>query len=310
MKAIMYHYIREYNKSTPNFRYLDFYSFKNQLDFFKKEYDFVNKEEWQNFTQYGIMPKKKGKVVLTFDDGLIDHYNYVFNELHKRRLWGIFYITSKPYIEKEILDVHKIHLLCSIYNGKDLLNYTKSIIPNNFLNDENIFLESNKKLIYQNQLNSDEITNFKKILNYYLGNKYKNNIINKICKKFPVLFDSNSFYLTKKQIFEMEDNGMIIGSHTINHTLMKKLDFNLQYKEIVNSFSFLKKICKLDYKTYCHPYGGINSYNDDTIKILNEESVEYSFSVESREINRQDYINNKQTLPRFDCNEFMYGKVS
>ena len=50
-------------------------------------------------------------VVLTFDDGLKDHYNFVYPELKRRGLWGIFYIPTGQYKNKKILDVHRIHLL-------------------------------------------------------------------------------------------------------------------------------------------------------------------------------------------------------
>ena len=45
MKAIMYHYVREFNKNLPNFRFLHINDFKKQLDFFEKKYGFVSKDE-------------------------------------------------------------------------------------------------------------------------------------------------------------------------------------------------------------------------------------------------------------------------
>ena len=48
------------------------------------------------------------------------HFDYVFPELLNRNLWGIFYIPTGPYQSGQILDVHKIHLLCGAFDGKEL----------------------------------------------------------------------------------------------------------------------------------------------------------------------------------------------
>ena len=55
-------------------------------------------------------------------------------------------------------------------------------------------------------------------------------------------------------------------------------------KEIDSSIDFLKTIINYDHKTYCHPYGGRISYNEDTFRVLNEKGVRYAFSVENRDI--------------------------
>ena len=49
---------------------------------------------------------------------------------------------------------------------------------------------------------------------------------------------------------------------------------------------------------------------EDTIDILGTEQVMYSFSIESRDITKNDLEISYQFLPRFDCNEFPFGKAS
>ena len=99
-----------------------------------------------------------------------------------------------------------------------------------------------------------------------------------------------------------------MGSHTVNHPVMSKLDFDTQKKEIIDSFDFLDSIINLSNKVYCHPYGGSYSFNDNTITLLNELNIDYAFSVANRNINLKDVRENKYALPRYDCNQFSYGK--
>ena len=120
MKAVMYHYVRPFDPEFPNFKNLHIDDFKQQLNFFEEEYGFITKQEFIQCLKNG---KTKEGVILTFDDGLSCHSNYVFNELKEKNLWGIFYIPTLPYVEKKIIDVHRIHLLLGKENSQEVLDY-------------------------------------------------------------------------------------------------------------------------------------------------------------------------------------------
>jgi peptidoglycan/xylan/chitin deacetylase (PgdA/CDA1 family) len=87
----------------------------------------------------------------------------------------------------------------------------------------------------------------------------------------------------RDQIAEIAAENMLIGSHTRSHPVMSKLSVDEQSVEIESSFAFLSSICKLPLRTYCHPYGDFHSFNDDTIRLLLDYDVDFSFNVESRE---------------------------
>ena len=123
--------------------------------------------------------------------------------------------------------------------------------------------------------------------------------------------DTKDFYLNENQMIEMQQNGMLFGSHSKSHPVLSKLDYKNQEKEIVSSFKTLEKILSLsDVKTFCYPYGGFHSFNKNTIEILNKNQCLFSFNVEARDITAEDIANNPQTLPRYDCNLFKYGAIN
>ena len=308
MKAVMYHYVREYDSSLPHFRYLDVDNFRRQLDFFAKEYGFVTKSEFENFIQFGKMPDIAGKVLLTFDDAMSCHYDYVFPELYKRGLWGIFYVPTIPYRKGKILDVHRIHLLCGAIEGKILLKNILGKINKDMVPDSNV-LEFRSK-IYRKQENYEGVTEFKRILNYFIDYEYRTKVIDQVATDLGYKFDLARFYVSKSSLKEMLREEMVIGSHTNSHPVMSELSREDQMKELELSFSFLSELIEKNNKTYSHPYGGFNSFNEDTINLLNEINVDYSFNVESREINSEDWLKSKQHLPRFDCNLFPHGDTS
>lgn len=118
MKVIMYHYVRTSNKRFPYFRYLSLENFCKQLDYFKEKFGFVTYDDFMELTQnIAYFEKLKNKVLLSFDDGFIDHYISVLPELLKRDTFGLFFIPTGIYQRQKALDVHRIHYLIGQNGG-------------------------------------------------------------------------------------------------------------------------------------------------------------------------------------------------
>ena len=307
MKAVMYHYVRDYDASLPNFRFLNIDSFRKQLDYFEHNFGFVDFDEWDAFTTSGTIPHKKGKVLLTFDDAMRCHFDYVYPELLRRGLWGIFYIPVKPYTMNQLLDVHKIHLLCGAFDGQILLDELVSMISEGMVPDK---IQKTFKATYLRQENQAGVSEFKRVLNYYIDYRYREPIIDSLANKLQFNFSPSDFYISEENIQTMDEGGMVIGSHTLSHPVMSKLGRSEQLDEIKASFQFLENLGVIQSRTYCHPYGGFHTFNHDTISLLQTENVHYSFNVEAREIESNDFFKSMHYLPRFDCNLFKHGKAS
>jgi len=308
MKAIMYHYVRRYDAALPYFRYLDVDNFRKQLDYFDSQFGYVSFDEWCGFVNNGAVPEKAGKVVLTFDDAMRCHYDYVFPELIRRGLWGIFYVPTSPYVDHIILDVHRIHLLCGAFPGIELLDIANSLVSEEMIPDQKI--EEFRNETYTRQKNTVGVSEFKRLMNYFIDYKYRSEFIDQVADDLGFSFKSDVFYVPYEQLLEMKQNGMLIGSHSHSHPVMSKLSPIAQQNEIEKSFFILGDLVEANHKTYCHPYGGFHSFNKDTVDVLDRLGVSYAFNVESREIEKVDYNLSKYHLSRFDCNLFPHGKAS
>jgi peptidoglycan/xylan/chitin deacetylase (PgdA/CDA1 family) len=296
MKAIMYHYVREFSSHIPKLIFLDIANFRKQLDYFGENFGYITLDEWKQYLVDGSGASEDGRVILTFDDGISDHYNYVYPELKSRGLWGIFYIQTLPYMSSTMVNVHKIHNLNGRF-GDNIYDYLMSILSED---------------IYRYQAQNHKLTKLKKLLNYSVNPDILPNLLDKIANHFNFTFNLDDFYLSVDQIKEMSLNGMLIGAHTVSHTVMSKLSRKDQEFEIYNSFDYLDSVCNAKIYTYCHPFGGSSSYNEDTLDILEKYKARarllFSFSRESREITDKDLEESRQSLPRFDCNEFPFGR--
>lgn len=305
MKAIMYHYVRPHSSELDYFRHLDVSDFRRQLDYFEKEFGFVSKADFKNSL---ISGEPSSGIVLTFDDGFKDHYRYVLPELVKRKLWGVFYIPTSPYLKKELIDVHRIHMLLGKYGGKVIADALQKIISDDLLSKKHI--SEFKKFAYKVQGNDSYTKYVKQILNYFIHYKYRKRVIDELMSIFyPDESDLiANFYMTEDELREMRDNGMILGSHTINHVVMSKLSVEEQSTEIISSFNHLNSIVgKTELKTFCYPYGGHHSFTRETEHLLADAGCHFSFNVEARDISQEDIKNRRQALPRYDCNQFLYG---
>jgi len=309
MKAIMYHYVRGETDRPPNYYYLDLTDFRRQLDYFEDNFGFISKEEFLNFIRDDRSEVPSG-IVLTFDDGLKDHYEVVYPELKKRGLWGIFYVPTGPYREGQLLDVHRIHSLLGKVSGSELLRQAEDIVDENMIPHER--REEYRKETYKNQEDTESTKQVKRILNFFVADKYQTEVIDRLISQIGYEEpDITDFYLTGREMREMHEDGQVIGGHTVTHPVLSKLNKEEQRREIKESLDYLDKVVdRLSEWTFCYPYGSSYTFNEHTLSLLDEVNCEWCFKVESSDIDKSDINNRPQALPRYDCTEFPDGEAS
>jgi peptidoglycan/xylan/chitin deacetylase (PgdA/CDA1 family) len=307
MKAIMYHYVREAPGRLPYFRYLHVEDFARQLDWFAENHRFVTRDEFDNACRTSEVPEG---VVLTFDDGLVDHYECVLPLLKERGLFGIFYICSAPVERRKLLDVHRIHLILGRLGGEAAMQRLQRHLHDEMLGDAH--RTEFREETYRNQVNDEATTTFKRMLNYWISYEHREAILNAL---FEGEFGdegeiATAFYLSPAQIQEMDAAGMIVGSHSANHFLFSKLSVERQREELAESFGYLSRVLGKPVTTFSYPYGGSHAFTCHTVSLLKEAGTLFSFDVNPRDITAEDLRDGRQALPRYDCNMFPHGKAS
>ena len=293
LENYFFHYIRKYNRSYPYFNFLHENNFKkiitSKIDKLIKIGDDID-------TKY-----KKKKYIFSFDDGLKDHL-FASNILKKKNILGIFFINTVPIIEKKILNVHKLHLICGRFKSEEIIKELYSIES---INLENIKIPSSKRYQLENSLDKDHINKIKlKVFlnqnkNFFLINKLFNFFFSKLTQK-KIL---EKFYLSRDDIIDIDRKGMIIGGHSHSHKLLSSLSFKDQNKEIKKNINYLSKILKKKIDFFASPWGNKKSYNTNTIKIL-KKNVKYHFTTLQNKV-----LENNYEIPRINCNKLKYGKI-
>lgn len=305
MKAIMYHYVRPDDTSLPHFRHLHVDDFERQLDYFDQAEGFISLDDLCQAFRSRRAPERG--VVLTFDDGLKDHYRYVMPALLRRGLQAIFYVATSPYETGRLLDVHRLHVMIGRHGGRTVFESMREMISDDLLSHAHV--EEFRNETYLRQHNDDYTRHVKRTLNYYVDYAHREAILDQLmaCLVPDELELTSEFYLSEQELSEMQSAGMMIGSHSRSHPVFSKLSVEEQQREISESFARLDRaVGKLGTRTFCYPYGGFHTFTTETERLLESEGVDFSFNVEPRDIGVED-LDRRQALPRFDCNAFPHG---
>ena len=301
--SIMYHYVRDRKtNSIKHLNYLTYNKFKQQINFFLKNFSIVNYDDFKEVIKKKKIYKKP-VMTLTFDDGYLDHYEYVFPYLLKKKIKGLFYPPAKIIEKNFVLDVNKIHhILSLVKDRKIILTEIKKYLKNN--SDINFNKLNINKINLSSRFDNKETILIKRLLQYFLPIDVRKKLNSYLFKKFSnykLEEFSKKLYMKKNHMKEMVKEGMHFGAHGNNHHWFNFINKEQQEFEIKKSIIFLKKINE-NYKSLsiCYPYG---SYNNDTLKILKKYNFELGFTSKPGIINITN--NNKLLLPRFDTNDFI-----
>ena len=111
LTVIMYHYVRDLTRSRyPAIKGRCTADFEAQLDYIERHHTVVRLRDVVAAAR-GERALPEAPCVLTFDDGLLDHFETVFPRLVERGLVGAFFPSARPLRNHVVLDVHKLHFV-------------------------------------------------------------------------------------------------------------------------------------------------------------------------------------------------------
>ncbi len=299
--SVMYHYVRPVENSQ--LRYLSLEDFTQQLDWLESFVGrFLTEDEWED----AKIGKVSDGVILTFDDGLRDHIDYVLPVLKERGIFAIFFVSSAPLISHTMLPVHLTHKLLSLGRSAELVNFFHERLPSKLWRDLDIGVAASA---YTKHKDLDENIAIKKIVNYLFSAFDLGEILNFASKEFlsTSLSDlSSSWYLSSQDVKSLVEAGMKIGSHANTHRLLPQLDEQEIISELSESKRILESIIESEVNEFCYPYGGPHSYNRSIQQTLAKLNYAVAHDVSPRPISKKDF-DARFALPRYNCNELPFG---
>lgn len=288
----MFHDIRNLENTKYPKRYklksfLNENQFKYQINLIKSRYKIISSLDIKNVD----LKSKEEYATLTFDDGLLDHYN-VYKFLKSMNISGTFLIPKMPIIEKRVMNTHKIQFILASANEKKISNYILSL----FNNKVEIWNKYSKTKWKNNWWSKEMIfvTNFLRTHKDISVNNY--DLTNQLFKEFVSNDEFNfskDLYLEVNQIEEMSNEGMVIGGHGDISENLTLLD---NYKSDINeSIKFISKYSEKI--TFSYPNGG---FNDEIKNYMSETGCYLSYTTVPSTLTDLDDIDYLE-FPRYDA---------
>lgn len=244
-------------------------------------------------------------MLLTFDDGYIDHFTNVFPILYENELQGSFFMPAKILSENKLLDVNKIHYILASKSTAALLNDVMEKLDyyrgDTFKIDNSEILY--KKLAVANRFDNKDVIFIKRLLQVELEEELRNKITDDLFKEnisIPESTFCKEVYMSYDQLKLMKRCGMHFGLHGYDHCWLGRLSKEAITKDIDSALDYYKEIIDRDRWSICYPYG---SYNDDLLNYAKKKKAMIGLTTQVGVANLS--IDNNLLLPRLDTNDFL-----
>jgi peptidoglycan/xylan/chitin deacetylase (PgdA/CDA1 family) len=241
--------------------------------------------------------------LLTFDDGLKDHYQHVLPILAARSIQGIFFLSTACIEHHRVLPVHKNHFLLA---KLDFDEYRSAFLDHLAVFSTQTPDSADAARAQQAYpWDSPDVAAFKFFLNYRLSEELRVRVLDELFVYF--LGDESAFsqelYLSWNEARTMQEQGMIIGGHSNNHTVLSNLTPTGLKADLATCASVLRRrLRRQDLWPFCYPYGHSYSFDAATIRRLRSLDFVCAFTTVPRPIQPGDDL---FTLPRIDTNDVL-----
>jgi len=300
----MYHYTRDLSHSRyPNIKGLDLPLFREQIQFFKKNFSIVTMEEAIEAFK-GNAPLPERALLLTFDDGYIDNYTCAFPILDEEKIQGSFFIPGKSFTTHQLLDVNKIHFILERASNVTELLENVCKLMNHYRGNEFCF-PSNEEL-YQhyakpNRFDGKEIRFIKQMLQTVLPDRVRVPILNDLFHKYVDISEEKlacELYMTYEQVRTLHRHGMYIGVHGYDHYWLGNLPKEQMQQDISKALDIMDEFIDRKQWVMSYPYDSLNTDVTDYIK---SRGACLGFTAQKGIANLSSH---PLKLPRLDCNDF------
>lgn len=278
--------------------------FRNQLTQLGKHGQFISQQMLVDKLRNGKeLPEKA--ILITFDDGLKEQMRFALPVLEELGIPAIFFVNSSILIEKEFLDVHKIHLLRTVIDPESFSHEILAVLK---MAGHEVDMQSiTQKGVGHYKYDNPNTAALKYLLNFTLDERLREQTINDL---FEETFGSaieglhGAFYMGRNDVVQLGEKGYL-GSHGHYHLPIGNLEEEEKISEIRKSKAILEQMSGTKIRGFSYPYGNELAYRDMEGP-LQAEGYQFAVTMNRRMNTALDapfYLN------RFDNNDVPNGKA-
>jgi peptidoglycan/xylan/chitin deacetylase (PgdA/CDA1 family) len=303
LTIVTYHYVRDLAMSRyPDIRAITTADFDRQLDYIAKHYTVVSLEDVET-AAVRETPLPLDACLLTFDDGLIDHFVTVFPRLASRGWPAAFFPVDAACEGRRVLDVHKIQFVLAVTSdpnalARRVLTYVAEARRDHDLpSDDELWTQFAKP----NRFDPPALRFVKNVLQHGLPQPLRGEIVHRLFEDLVGVQEhvlAHELYMDLEQMRCMAGMGMAFGGHG-SHAWLGRSTPADQMADFQRSRALLERIYRRPVEgwTMCYPHG---SYDAMTFEVARETSCVLGLTVQPGVV--RDFLHPLE-LPRVDTTD-------
>lgn len=303
--VVNYHHVRrEPDPDFPRLHGLTLGQFRHQLDEFERLFRMIAPEDLEAALASGE-PLPPDACLLTFDDGLRDHYECVLPELQRRGLRAFFFICTAPFVDRILLTVHCAHLLSGRFGYSDLREELLDTAARAGAPAPDG--ETCERGPRQYRYDDPETAGVKYYLNFQLTPVLRETVLRTVFRSH--LGDERDFirrhYMTEEEVRELQEAGMTIGLHSHAHLALATVEQDVMRRDLRQNSAVLAGLLGGRPRWISYPYGGPDAWSGSVMEAARELGVVGGFTM-NRQVNRMPL--QPLAIGRLDTNDAPGGK--
>lgn len=273
LHIVVYHYVRDLPGTRfPGIKGMMLDEFRKQVAWFASNHEMVGLNAAIEFVKGTYRPSGDACMV-TFDDGLKEHYTDVMPLLEDYNIQGLFGIITSCVEEHVVAPVHMNHFLMAelgfaSYQDKFMARLLRDA-PTGFVAapvDPAVARASYP-------LDTPEVASFKYLFNFRMDITLRDDIVRGLFTQH--LGNEASFarelYMSWDEIRQLQRAGMLVAGHTHRHRPLSTLTPPELYEDLSTSRNLLDANVEPQHLwPFSYPYGKRNSYSPEAIALLQE----------------------------------------
>jgi peptidoglycan/xylan/chitin deacetylase (PgdA/CDA1 family) len=271
----MYHYIREQYNGSGIFG-MTTAEFEAQVIWFKTHCHMISPRDFlDRLEERSPLPARS--CVLTFDDGLVDHYRYAFPILRKHGLSAFFFLITGPLESGRMATVHKTHLLRQAMGERPFAaECRRRLAARGWVAEEMDTTGQGEAYRWD----TGEVGDLK----FFLTRVVPHDLIDATVAELfsetmgPEEKYVSSVYVSWEQARELQEAGMVIGGHSHAHRMYSRLEPGEQAADIAACLSALERRLGRAPSSYAYPFGQAATFTDETKSLLRARGVTCAFA--------------------------------
>jgi peptidoglycan/xylan/chitin deacetylase (PgdA/CDA1 family) len=283
LTVVMYHYVRPLVGTVDaGIKGIEPSAFEAQLDHLLRFHEPVTLADVQGALRDGSARLPSNGLLLTFDDGYVDHFRHVFPALQVRKLHGVFFVPSGPARHGRVLDVNKIHFILA--RGNEIAGLVRELesraAETMGLAGERDFATFRERFWRSSRYDPAGIVYFKHMLQAGLPKAVRTRVVDDMFRLHVSDCEAEfarSLYCNSVELQEMLRAGMALGGHGVNHDRLRLADDETVNAEIEGSAQFLEQLgVPAHARSFAYPYG---DYDDRAVAAVQRCGFQLGFAV-------------------------------